>query len=78
LLKLQSLPGLLGASLLRQPRPDDVEFLVLTGWSSMEAIRAFAGADVRQAVAQPAAAAALVSFSPGVERFEVFERVAKF
>jgi hypothetical protein len=33
--------ALLGASLLRQVGPDDVEFLVLTRCASMDAIRAF-------------------------------------
>jgi heme-degrading monooxygenase HmoA len=52
-------------------------FRVLTRWSSMDAIRAFAGADVRKAVVEPAAAAALISFDLAAEHFELLEEVAK-
>jgi len=62
-----------GFSLLKQNRPNDVEFLVLTRWSSMGAIRRFAGDDIRRAVVEPEAAALLASFDPTVEHYEVIE-----
>ena len=40
---LKEIKGFLGASLLRHDRPDEIEFLVMTRWESLEAVRAFAG-----------------------------------
>ncbi len=53
-----------------------VEFLVLTRWTSLDAIRAFAGDDIRKAVVEPEAAALLASFDSTVEHFEVVEELA--
>lgn len=73
---LRGIEGFAGASLLRQSRPNDVEFLVLTRWASLDAIRTFAGNDIRNAVVEPEAAALLTSFDPTVEHFEVVEEMA--
>ena len=53
--ELRHIDGFLGASLLRAPHPGGVEFLVLTRWRSMDAIRAFAGDEVSRAVVEPGA-----------------------
>jgi heme-degrading monooxygenase HmoA len=50
---------------------DEVEFLVLTLWESMEAIRAFAGDQPERAVVEPEARAALVRFETTVAHYEV-------
>jgi heme-degrading monooxygenase HmoA len=73
---LRGIEGFAGASLLRQTRPTDVEFFVLTRWSSMDAIRQFAGDDIRNAVVEPEAAALLSNFDSTVEHFEVVEELA--
>jgi heme-degrading monooxygenase HmoA len=70
---LRGINGFAGASLLRQSRLTDVEFLVLTRWTSLDAIRTFAGDDICKAVVEPEAAALLSSFDPTVEHFEVVE-----
>jgi hypothetical protein len=41
--RLQQLPGFRGVYLLSHRRLEEIEFLVLTLWDSMEAVRAFAG-----------------------------------
>ena len=41
--ELRRIPGFIGAHLSRRKLDDQVEFLVLTRWQSMESIRAFAG-----------------------------------
>jgi heme-degrading monooxygenase HmoA len=69
--ELREIEGFLGASLLRENRPQEVEFLVLTRWASMEAVRAFAGADVSRAVVEQEAAAALKDFDRTVHHYEV-------
>lgn len=74
---LERIAGFIGASLLRQARADEIEFLVLTRWSSMDAIRAFAGDKVEAAVVEPDAVAALTSFDRTVQHYEVVEEMAK-
>jgi heme-degrading monooxygenase HmoA len=68
--------GFLGAHLGRR-RVDDgvIEFLVLTRWRSMDAVRGFAGSDVAKAVVEPGAVAALVDFDASVQHYEVLEDV---
>jgi heme-degrading monooxygenase HmoA len=73
---LRGIDGFAGVSLLKQSRSNDVEFLVLTRWTSLDAIRAFAGDDIRKAVVEPEAAALLASFDSTVEHFEVVEELA--
>jgi heme-degrading monooxygenase HmoA len=74
--ELRKLPGFLGAHLGRRRIGDRVEFLVLTRWQSMDAIRAFAGVTVDRAVVEPQAVAALDEFDPGVQHYEVIEEVS--
>jgi heme-degrading monooxygenase HmoA len=73
---LQRLEGFLGASLLREDRVDAIEFLVLTRWASLDAIRAFAGDAISQAVVEPEAAAALVAFDRTVHHYLVVAEVS--
>jgi hypothetical protein len=54
-----------------------VEFLVLTRWASMDAIRAFAGDDVGRAVVEPDAIAALVSFDRTVRHYELLQETTR-
>ena len=74
--ELRKLPGFLGAQLSRRRIDDRVEFLVLTRWQSMDAIRAFAGATVEQAVVEPGAVAALDDFDASVQHYEMLEEVS--
>lgn len=75
--ELESIEGFLGAALLRGDGTDGVEFLVLTRWASMDAIRAFAGDDVGKAVVEPDAAAALVSFDRTVRHYDVVQETSR-
>lgn len=54
-----AIPGYLGARVLRRDVGSEVEFLTITGFSSIEAIRAFAGDDPDQAHVAPEAQALL-------------------
>lgn len=69
--KLGRLPGFRGLYLLRRSCAEEIEFLVLTLWDSMESIRAFAGPDPEQAVVEPAARAALLRYDTQVSHYEV-------
>jgi heme-degrading monooxygenase HmoA len=74
--ELLRIDGFLGASLLRDDRSSGVEFLVLTRWTSMDAIRAFAGDNADRAVVEPGAVAALVEFDATVRHYEVVEDIS--
>ena len=71
--QLQAIEGFVGAHLGQQRLGDSVEFLVLTRWASMDAIRAFTGPDVETAVVEPEAAAALADYDPNVRHYEVLQ-----
>jgi heme-degrading monooxygenase HmoA len=70
---LRRLPGFLDASILRREVPEGVEFLVVTRWGSLDAIRAFAGANVDAAVVPEAVAAMMVDYDRVVRHYEVLE-----
>lgn len=73
--ELQKIPGFVGAHLCQRDllQGDEVEFLVLTKWESMDAIRSFAGASVDKAVVEPAAAVALIHLDDTVRHYDVLE-----
>lgn len=71
--ELRHIPGFVGASLSRRRLDDVIEFLVLTRWESLEAIRAFAGDDIGAAVVEPGAAAALIDHEKSVQHHEAIE-----
>jgi len=70
---LRDIAGFQGASLLRRDRPDEVEFMVLSRWDSMDAVRAFAGEDPDRAVVEPEAVAALTRFDARVRHYTAVE-----
>jgi heme-degrading monooxygenase HmoA len=71
--ELRAVPGFAGAHLARRAVDGRLEFVVFTRWRSMDAIRAFAGAEVDKAVVEPGAVAALIDFDPHVRHYEVVE-----
>jgi heme-degrading monooxygenase HmoA len=71
--ELRGIPGFLGASLCRRDQGGRIEYLVLTRWQSLDAIRAVAGFDLNKAVVEPGAVAALVDFDDTVRHYEVIE-----
>ncbi len=73
--ELKGIAGFLGASLLQRAQGDGVEFVVLTRWTSVEAIQTFAGHDIDKAVVEPDAIAALVDFDEAVQHYESIEEV---
>jgi len=68
---LEEIEGHRGAYLLRRVLNGATEFVVLTLWQSMEAVRRFAGANPERAVVEPGARAILTSFDDSVTHFEV-------
>jgi heme-degrading monooxygenase HmoA len=73
--ELRNVPGFLGATLSKTEDGERVEFVVLTRWKSMAAVRAFAGADADRAVVEPGAVAALSDYDRTVRHYEVIENI---
>ncbi len=63
--------GNLGAFMLRRPLGDTVEFLFVSFWDSIAAIRAFAGSDYEAAVFYPEDDRFLVDRDLHVDHYEV-------
>jgi heme-degrading monooxygenase HmoA len=65
------IPGYRGIELLRRPADGSVEFVTLMRFDSLDAVRAFAGADYETAVVPPAARALLERFDARSAHYEV-------
>ncbi len=69
--ELRQINGFQNIILLRQDSTQVVEFVVLTFWESMEAIRKFAGDDAEVAVVAPAAQPLFREYDSTVRHFEI-------
>ena len=68
---LSRLPGFVSAAILRRSLPEGVEFLVITQWTSLESIRAFAGEDLETAVVPLTVHDLMVDYDRTVRHYEV-------
>jgi heme-degrading monooxygenase HmoA len=68
--ELRQIDGFRGVTLLRQDSAQGVEFVVLTLWESMDAIRRFAGENVEAAVVAPTAQGLFREYDATVSHFE--------
>ena len=68
--KLQTIKGFKQATIHQRVVTDGVEFLVVTNWDSMEAIREFAGEAADIAVVPQVAQDMLVRYDPVVRHYE--------
>jgi heme-degrading monooxygenase HmoA len=69
--QLAHIPGFVSASILRRSTARGVEFVILTTWHSMEAIRQFAGEPADVAVVPPVAQAMMVEYDKKVAHYEI-------
>ena len=67
----RGVPGNLGVFVLERPAADAVHFVTLTYWTSLDAIRAFAGEDVLKAKYYPEDQDFLLEFEPEVVHYTV-------
>jgi heme-degrading monooxygenase HmoA len=67
----RGIPGYRGIELLRAEADDSVEFVTLMWFDSIEAVRAFSGADYEKAVVPPKARALLKRFDARSTHYEV-------
>lgn len=68
---LATVPGCHGGYLLRHDSDDGVEFVTLTLFASLDAVRAFAGDTNERAVVAPAAQAALRDYERTVRHYTI-------
>jgi heme-degrading monooxygenase HmoA len=68
---IHRVPGYLGADLLRRKDGDEVAFVTITRFESLEAVRTFAGADYERAVVEPEARELLSRFDERSVHYEV-------
>jgi heme-degrading monooxygenase HmoA len=71
--QLRRAPGFQGGYLSQREVGDQVEFLVLTRWKTMDAIREFTGSTAEHAVIDTGAMATLVAYDHAVRHYEVLE-----
>ena len=70
---IRETPGSRGAHLLRRDAEDGAEFVTITYFESMDAVRAFAGDDLTLAVVPPEARALLSRFDERSVHYDVVE-----
>ena len=70
----RKIPGFLGIDLLRRERPNEVEFVTIMWFASLDAVRAFSGEDYEAAVVPPAARLLLSRFDARSAHYDVRER----
>jgi heme-degrading monooxygenase HmoA len=68
---LKSLPGHRGAYLLAREAQGEIEFLAVTLWDDIEAIKRFSGEDPETAIVEPEARAVLSDFDEFARHYEV-------
>ena len=69
--ELRRLVGFVGLDLAARDRPEGTELVVLTRWTSLEALARFATGDINRAVVHPDAQAMLIRFDEHVTHREV-------
>jgi heme-degrading monooxygenase HmoA len=67
---IHRVPGYRGACLLSRNREDEIEFVTMTFWESMEAVAEFAGADSAHAVVPEEARRLLTRFDDRSEHYD--------
>ena len=69
--ELNAIAGFEGSTLLQRPNGEIVEVTVLTWWTSLDAVRAFAGEAIDTAVVHDRAARMLIDFDTVVHHHDV-------
>ena len=69
--KASLMKGFVKATILKRPVAEGVEFLIITTWDSIEAVRQFAGDQVEVANVPTAARAMMVTFDEFARHYEV-------
>lgn len=71
----RNISGFQGIQLLRRDRADEVEFITIMWFDSIESVQSFAGADYERAVVPPKSQAILKRFDEVTQIYEVLAQV---
>jgi len=71
----RSINGNQGVYVLHRSKDDEAEFLLLSLWESIEAIKQFAGEDYKKARYYPADKDFLLEFEPKVSHYEMLVKL---
>jgi heme-degrading monooxygenase HmoA len=69
--KMRALAGNLGIQMLRRDEGAETDFIVISYWTSREAIRAWAGTDIEQARYDDTERAFLIELEPRVRHYDI-------
>lgn len=72
-IKSREIPGFRSIQLLRRDSGDEVEFVTIMRFDSLDAVRSFAGEDYEAAVVPPKARALLAHFDARSQHYEIRE-----
>ena len=75
--KLTGIEGFISASILRRSIREGTEFLIVTTWESLEAIRKFAGESASAAVVPLSVQAMMVEYDREVAHYEIVEEYSR-
>jgi len=70
---IKHIKGFVKASILSRDANSGIEFLIITEWKDIDAIKQFAGEDYEQAVVPLIAQAMMVSYDQIVNHYEIHE-----
>lgn len=71
---MRTLPGFVDVSILQREVPDGTEFLIVSHWESLDAIRAFAGEHIDTAVVPQKARDMMIDFERTVRHYQVVDQ----
>ena len=69
--QLAKIDGFIDASILKRALPEGTEFLIITKWDSLEAIKQFAGENYEKAVVPKIAQEMMIQYDEVVKHYEV-------
>jgi hypothetical protein len=68
---LSKIEGLRNSYYLKREIKEGIEFLIVTEWESVEAIKLFAGPDIEEAVVDPYAKSMMVTYDKIVRHYNI-------
>jgi heme-degrading monooxygenase HmoA len=69
--QLATIAGFIDAAILRRTLGSGIEFVIVTRWESLDAIRRFAGADAEHAVVPDVVTEMMIDYDRSVQHYDV-------
>jgi heme-degrading monooxygenase HmoA len=75
--KLETIDGFVSASILKRDVKEGVEFLIVTEWENLEAIKKFAGENAETAVVPKVVDEMMIQYDKRVRHYDVQTAISK-